>query len=215
VTDVKGFPTEGRRARRARQTRRRILAAAEDLFTGNGYAATSVQQVADRADVAWQTVYAVFGTKAAILSALFDVTVAGDDEPVPVAGRPFVQEIAGTPDPAGKMRILARQFREVATRTAGVLSVVESAASTDPEIAALWRTLQDQRLTGMRTAATDLESQGALRPGLGVPRAADILWCYSGPWAWRALVAGRGWSPREYERWLARILYDELSAPRD
>jgi len=99
MADVKTAAAEGRRQKKARQTRRRILAAAAELFTRQGYAATTIQQVAEQADVAWQTVYSVFGTKAAILSAVFDVAVAGDDEPAPVAERPFVQAIKDAADP--------------------------------------------------------------------------------------------------------------------
>ena len=94
MADVKRPAPEGRRQKRARQTRRSILAAAHELFVRQGYARTTIQQIADQADVAWQTVYAVFGGKPAILSAVFDVAVAGDDEPVPVPERPFVRAIA-------------------------------------------------------------------------------------------------------------------------
>src|SRR6478752_658798 len=145
MADVKTPAPEGRRQKRARQTRRNILAAAHELFVRQGYARTTIQQIADQADVAWQTVYSVFGNKPAILSAVFDVAVAGDDEPVPVPARPFVQAIKDADDPGEKMRIFARHLRESGIRTAGVLSVIESAATTDPEIAGLWRKLQDQR----------------------------------------------------------------------
>lgn len=210
VTDVKASAPQGRRQKQARQTRRRILAAAHELFTRQGYAATTIQQIADQADVAWQTVYSVFGTKAAVLSAVFDVTVAGDDEPVPVAERPFVQAIKEAADPRGKAGIFARHLRESAARTAGVLSVIDSAASTDPEIAVLWRTLRDQGLRGMTLAASSFREQGILRPGLSVGRAADILWLYIGPWAYRVLVTERGWTLDEYEAWLADTLFTQL-----
>lgn len=213
MTDVKTPPPGGRRQRRARQTRRRILAAAQELFAQRGYTATTIQQIADRADVAWQTVYSVFKTKAAILSAVFDVAIAGDDEPVPVRERPWVHAIQDAGDPLEKMRIFGRHLREAGARTAGVLSVIESAAATDPQIAALWRTLQDQRLYGMTLAADHLQQAGALRPGLSAARAADILWLYTGPWAYRALVTERGWTPEEYETWITGTLHAQLMNP--
>src|SRR5262249_17067595 len=92
-----------------------------------------------------------------------------------------------------------RHLRESAARTAGVLSVIESAAATDPEIAALWRTLQDQGLRGMTLAASSFQEQGILRPGLTVTRAADILWLYVGPWPHRCRAPGRGGPLDEYE----------------
>jgi TetR/AcrR family transcriptional regulator, regulator of autoinduction and epiphytic fitness len=213
MTDVKTPAPEGRRQKRARQTRRNILAAAHELFVRQGYARTTIQQIADRADVAWQTVYAVFGGKPAILSAVFDVAVAGDDEPVPVPERPFVQAIAEAGDPRAKARIFARHLREAGERIADVLSVIESAAATDPEIADLWRELQDQRLRGMTGAARAFREQGALRPGLSVGRAADILWLYAGPWAYRSFVTDRGWSLDEYEAWIGDTLYTQVLNP--
>ncbi len=209
MTEVKAA-VEGRRQRKARQTRRHILDAAAELFTRQGYTSTTIQQVAEQADVAWQTVYSVFGTKAAILSAVFDVAVAGDDEPIPVAERPFVQAIRDAADPRDKAGIFARHLRESAARTAGVLSVIESAATTDPEIAALWRTLRNQGLRGMTLAAKGFQEQGVLRPGLTVARAADLLWLYVGPWAYRVLVTERGWTLDEYEAWLGDTLCTQV-----
>src|SRR4029077_2029840 len=213
MADVKTPAPEGRRQKRARQTRRNILAAAHELFVRQGYARTTIQQIADQADVAWQTVYAVFGGKPAILSAVFGVAVAGDDEPVPVPERPFVQAIAEAGDPRAKARIFARHLREAGERIAGVLSVIESAAATDPEIAGLWRELQDQRLRGMTMAARAFRDQGALRPGLSVGRAADILWHYAGPWAYRSFVPGRGWTRGEDGAWVGDPPHPQGGAP--
>ncbi|MDR2984351.1 MAG: TetR/AcrR family transcriptional regulator [Nocardiopsaceae bacterium] len=207
---VKSRASGGRRERNARQTRHRILTAAADLFTRQGYAATTMQQIAERADVAWQTVYAVFGTKAAVLSAVFDVAVAGDDEPVPVAERPFVQAIKDAADPKAKAAIFASHLRESAARTARVLSVIDAAAATDPEISELWHNLVRQGVQGMTLAARGFRDQGVLRPDLSIAKAADILWIYVGPWTFRVLVTERGWTLDEYEKWLARTLHTQL-----
>jgi TetR/AcrR family transcriptional regulator, regulator of autoinduction and epiphytic fitness len=209
VPEVKP-PVESRRTRSARATRRRILDAAHALFVEQGYATTTVQQIAERADVAWQTVYAVFGNKPAILSAVFDVTVAGDDEPVPILDRPFVQQIDEEPDPHAKLAVFARHLRTTGERTAAIMSVIEAAGATDPEIAQLWRTLQDQRRSGLGRAAARFHEDGILRPGLSVDRAADVLWFFSGPWAFRELVTGRGWSPDDFETWAAATLAAQL-----
>jgi hypothetical protein len=124
-----------------------------------------------------------------------------------------VQAIAEAGDPRAKARIFARHLREAGERIADVLSVIESAAATDPEIADLWRELQDQRLRGMTMAARGFQEQGALRPGLSVGRAADILWLYAGPWAYRSFVTDRGWSLDEYEAWIGDTLYTQLMNP--
>lgn len=132
---------------------------------------------------------------------------------MPVAQRPFVHAIKDAAHPREKARIFALHLRESAARTAGVLSVIEAAATADAEIASLWRTLQDQGLRKMTLAARGLREQGALRPGLSIARAADILWLYIGPWAHRVLVTERGWILDDYESWLADTLYSQLMDP--
>lgn len=209
MADVK----TGRREQRARQTRRRILAAAHELFVEHGYAGTTVQQIADRADVAWQTVYSVFGTKPAILSAVFDVAVAGDDEPIPVPQRPFVRAIADAPAPSEKARIFAGHLRAAGERTAAVLSVIEAAAAVDADIAALWEKLQGQRFSGMSQAVANFAASGVLRPDRTQAQAADVLWLLTGPWAYRALVTDRNWKLDEYERWMADTLRELILRP--
>jgi hypothetical protein len=95
------------------------------------------------------------------------------------------------------------------------MSVIDAAASTEPEVAALWRTLVGQGVRGMTLAASGFRDQGVLRPDLTVARAADILWLYVGPWAYRVFVTERGWTLDEYEQWLARTLYTQLMASQE
>jgi TetR/AcrR family transcriptional regulator, regulator of autoinduction and epiphytic fitness len=212
-TGEDGTKPEGRRQRAARRTRQRITAAAHELFLAQGYEATTIRQIADRADVAWQTVYAVFGNKVAILNTVFDVAVAGDDEPVRVMDRPFAQAIRASADPVEKARLHARHMRETYERIAGIVGVIEAAAAADPEIAGLWQRLQDQRRYGMGVAAADMVQaageQGRTSP-LPAEHAADVLWFLTGPWAYRALVVERGWRPDEYEDWMARTIAGQL-----
>lgn len=210
MPEVKPPTVPDRRARRALETRRRIRSAARDLFVEHGYGATTIQQIAAKADVAWQTVYSVFGTKAAILSEIFDVTVAGDDEPVPMAERPFVRRIAEAGDPRDKARILAANLRATNARTADIQSVIESAAANDADMAALWNTLMDQLIRGMTMAVTALRKQNALRDDLTIKKAADRLWWYAGPWAYRGLVKTRGWTLDEFESWLTEAIHTQL-----
>src|SRR6266536_1894005 len=104
------------------------------------------------------------------------------------------REIAAASDPREKARIFAAHLRETTARTAAVQGVIESAAATDADMAQLWTELMDQLIRGMTMAVTALHAQGALRPDLTLPRAADRLWWYAGPWAYRGLVLARGWS---------------------
>src|SRR4029453_15052233 len=94
------------RADKARANRRRMRAAALTLFTDRGYAATSMQAIADEAGMAVQTLYFTFGSKSALLKEMLDVAVAGDEEPVPTLERPRVRAAIADPDPVLQLREL-------------------------------------------------------------------------------------------------------------
>jgi TetR/AcrR family transcriptional regulator, regulator of autoinduction and epiphytic fitness len=189
------------RQEQARQTRRAILAAAEILFVEPGYAATPLTAVAARAGVAVQTVYKVFGTKQALLSALVDVTVAGDDEPVALPDREFVAEIRALTGVRAKLTRYARHLIETHTRQAQVMLALATAATADPEAAAIWRKNLDDRRAGMAAFAADLAATGELRPDHTIDTAADVLWLAMDVRNYDWLVRRRGWSPDAFQRW--------------
>ena len=178
-----------------------------------GYAATTIQQLAEHADVAWQTVYAVFANKPNILAAVFDVAIAGDDAPIPLPQRPFVQAITEATTPADKARLFAAHIAQAGQHTAAILSVIEAGAAVDPDVAALWAKIQAQRLDGMTQAAQLFARQQVLRPDLTPAQGADILWLLTGPWTYRSLVSDRGWSLDRYEVWIADTLHTLVLRP--
>src|SRR5262245_63012075 len=95
------------RAEQVRATRQKVLGAARDLFLRRGYHGTTVEAIAKRARVSPQTVYNVIGGKAAVLKAVYDVALAGDDEPVPMGRRPAYADLAAAPDPRSCLRVYA------------------------------------------------------------------------------------------------------------
>src|SRR3954454_1524170 len=133
-----------RRAEQARATRRRIIAAAASQFVAHGYGATLLDQVAEQAGVAVQTVYFHFGNKRTLLKEALDVAAVGDDDPVPLLERPWVREIQEETAPR---RIIERWLvtsRAILDRVAPLMRVVRGATSTDAEVAAQWETNQEQ-----------------------------------------------------------------------
>ena len=50
----------------------------------------------------------------------------------------------------------------------------------------------------------------ALRPGLTVERARDIIWTVNSVQTWMLLTRGRGWSQPEYANWVGQSLVDLL-----
>jgi AcrR family transcriptional regulator len=199
-----------RRQQQAAATRREILDAARRLFERQGYAPTTMAAIAAEAGVALRTVYVAFETKSGVLRALWHLTLRGDEDETPMGGRPWFREVLDEPDPARQMRLVARNGRLVKLRIAGLMEVIHGAAPVDPDIDVLWRRIRTDFHALLRTIAEGLDARGALRAGLGVERAADVLWALNDPALWQALVRERAWTPDEYEDWLAGALCAEL-----
>jgi AcrR family transcriptional regulator len=201
-----------RRREQALATRRGILEAARELFVAGGYAATTIEALAARAGVSPETVYATFKNKRSLLSELIDVAIAGDDTPVPILERPWVQQMRDEPDPRRRLRILARNGRLLLDRWAPIHEVLRGAAAADPEIASLWELNKGQRYAGQREMLKIIFEHTALREGLTPKTAADILFAIGSPETYRLLVVDRGWSSDRFERWYADALAQLLLA---
>ncbi len=199
-----------RRREQARATREAVLDATENLFIGQGYTATTIDQIAARAMVSPETVYAAFKNKRTILSRLMDVSIAGDDAPVPILERSWVQEMRGEPDPRQRLKILARNGRLMLERWTPIYDVLRGAAAADPEIASLWELNKRQRFEGQRALLRILIEDRPLREGLSPSAATDVLFAIGSPETYRLLITDRGWSADRFERWyfdaLARLL---------
>jgi TetR/AcrR family transcriptional regulator of autoinduction and epiphytic fitness len=201
VVAVKRRYQSAHRQEQARQTRRAILNAAAALFVEPGYAATPLTAVAAEAGVAIQTVYKVFGSKQALLSALVDVTVAGDDEPVALPDRQFVADIRALTGARAKLDRYARHLADAHARQAQVMLALAAAATADAEAAAIWRKNLDDRRAGMTMFAAELASTGQLRPEHTVDTAADVLWLAMDVRNYDWLVRQRGWPVELFRRW--------------
>ena len=201
------------RQEQAQQTRRAILDAAATLFVDPGYAATALTAVAAEAGVAVQTVYKVFGSKKALLSALVDVTIAGDDEDVALAQRQFVADIRALSGARAKLERYAVHLAETHARQAPVMLALAGAATADPDAAAIWRKNLTERRHGMAMFAADLAVSGELRPEHTVETAADVLWLAMDFRNWDWLVRERGWSPERFRRWYVDTVAAAILSP--
>ena len=199
-----------KRADRARDTRRRIVEAAARLFVRDGYAATSIQAIADEAGVAVPTVYATLRTKANILRAAFELTVRGDDGSLPLSARAAWQEIEAESDPRKQIDKFARFHTEICEREAAVFAQIEAAAGSDPEATQLLADHDRLRHQTQSRLARKLRSRDRLQPGLTAPKAADMIWTLASERTYLALVRDRGWKPADYRRWLSKQLQATL-----
>jgi AcrR family transcriptional regulator len=198
------------RVEQAAATRRGILEAAQGLFERDGYSATSMAAVAAQANVSLKTVYVTFETKSGLLRALWHLLLRGGEEPVPVGERPWFRAVLDEPDPEHQLRLNVRNARLVRARVGPLLQVVRRAASADPEIDELWTRIQAEFYDNQQSVVEVLHEKKALRPGLDVARATDILWTLNHPDLYWLLVNERGWTPDQYEEWLADLLCEQL-----
>jgi TetR/AcrR family transcriptional regulator, regulator of autoinduction and epiphytic fitness len=199
-----------RRQEQTRQTRLAILGAARPLFIQQGYAGTSMADIARAAGVSIKTVEAAFGTKARLLTALRDITIAGDDEAVPLAQRSWFKEMLDQPDPRRQLELHARNTGRIKRRTAALNEVIRRAAQVDPEIEELWQVFQNQFLADQRLVAESLASKGVLRPGLNVDAASETIRALNHPSFYYLVVHDQGWAVEYFERWLTDVLIRHL-----
>ncbi len=206
--DVKSRPRRRydatRRLAQAAQTRIDVLTAARELFPERGYAGTTISEIATAAGVAVETIYRSFGSKAALFRGVLEAAIAGGAEraAMPPEQRPAVRKMAEEPDPRHVLELHAATQPGIHARSGPYDRVLREAASADPDLADVWRQLEAQRLTGMRRLAQRLHDLGALRPGLSVEKARDILWTVNSYAVYDLLVVQRGWPPERYRDWI-------------
>ena len=198
------------REEQARQTRKRIVDAAAELFAERGYGPTTIDAVASAAGVSRKTVFDSVGGKAQLVKLAYDFAIVGDDEPVPLADRAEVAALEAEPDPASRLAAYAAMVVNIDIRIAPVWVALEGAAATDQEARALYQELVDQRRTSMQGPALGMAAAGELRPGLTADMAADLMWLYNDPTVFDKLVRRRGWSIEQFRAWLARTLQMHL-----
>ncbi|MBZ0276469.1 MAG: TetR/AcrR family transcriptional regulator [Anaerolineae bacterium] len=199
-----------RRQIQARQTQQAITEAARRLFIERGYAGAAIGAIAQEAGVAPETIYATFGNKRAILAHLVHVSVVGDDEPQPLLERPDVQSTAAEPDPRQQIRLFAGQICMIMKRMAPIFDVMRTAAKTEPDIADMRDHMLGERKQGMAHFVRSVTAHTALRTGLSMEKATDIVFALSSGEMFTVLTVDLGWSDEQYQSWLAEALVNAL-----
>jgi AcrR family transcriptional regulator len=203
------------RQRQTRATRAAIVAAAGELFVERGYAATTIDAIAERAGVGRKTVFSSAGGKGTLLKLVWDWSLVGDDEPVPMADRPVVRAMVAEREPHRLVRMWVDMLLDVASRSAPVGAVVMAAADVDEEVHELGETIRRESLVGATAFVRHLAEVGGLRDGLSVEKAADVCWALMNSVLWHLLVSVRGWSERDYAAWLVQVVTVSLLEPTD
>jgi AcrR family transcriptional regulator len=191
------------RQNQAAQTRDRVLTVARRLFIEHGYAGTSVARIAAEAGVSAPTVFAGFTSKVNLLKEAVDTAIAGDTEDRPLRDRPVLQHVHEGRTFDEVVERMADAFAEVAPRAYPIYAVVHGAADGDPQIAALLRDLDAQRLAGAELLAATIADR------LGrddVAEIRDALWALMSPLLFGMIVHDRGRPVSWYRDWMARAL---------
>jgi AcrR family transcriptional regulator len=197
------------RGAQAQSTREAVIAAAGRLFSEQGYAATSIDDIAAAAGVSRATVFTSVGGKPKLLKTALDVAIVGDDEPVPLPERPRSKAIRAERDPRKYLALYAEMVTEMDGRMAGIHEALRGAAGADPDARALWESHLAQHRQGAANVVADLMRKGGLKRGLDAAAAADIVWLL-GPGTYHMLVQRRGWSPKRFQAWLTETFISQL-----
>jgi AcrR family transcriptional regulator len=203
---VKRRYDNSRRLAQVRATRLKVIEAAKRLFIGQGYPATTLEAIAEAADVALPTLYRLFGSKRSLLKEVLDTSFGGDDEAIAFGDRPEQQQARAEADPTSMVRAFALICRLFMERSSDMFHVLSSAAQVDPEIAELQDQIRRQRHTGQSRIVAAIGARNALDPELSLPEAEDITYAALSPDIYRILTVERGWTADQYERWLIRFL---------
>jgi AcrR family transcriptional regulator len=191
------------RQAQAARTREQILEAADRLFRTQGYGATSVREIASAADVVPETVYANFGTKAQLLTALIDARLAPDGQ-TSILERPELVALAQERDQRRVLRGFARDYAAMSARVRPISEVLRTAKAVDPDMAAVRDEIEGHRHRYMHTIAEWLADRGPLL--VTVERATDIIWTLASPDVARMLCDQRRWTTDDYANWLDETL---------
>ncbi|WP_296667750.1 TetR/AcrR family transcriptional regulator [Demequina sp.] len=192
-------------------TRDRIVGAARGLMERDGYARTSIADIAAEAEVAVQTVYNAVGSKSEVLDAVLEAAATGPDAPRRVPE--FMAERGAAVATAREyVTMLAAWFAEVQPRVAPVMELIREAAGHDQRIAELERARASQRLHNYGLAADQLLSRPDARR---LPREsiAAVIWSIGHPHTYAQLVGQEGWTLGEYAAWVEETLAAALIEP--
>jgi AcrR family transcriptional regulator len=210
MTEVKRPYDASRRREQARARRLAMVLAARELFERDGFRPTTIAAIAAHAGVSAESVYKTFGNKATLAKAVFDIVIAGDDEPVPVAERAAMQAVRDEPDVRRKIAMFVDGLAQRQARSARVQILIRDGRHVDEALAPVWAKLNEEGLAGMTMLGRHLLESGQLRKGLDLAEVGDVLWNYLAIDSYERLVLSRGWSLERYSHWLTQAVISAI-----
>jgi AcrR family transcriptional regulator len=201
------------KAEQARATRRRIVTAATELFLRDGFLTTTMAAIAAQAGVAVQTLYLSFANKTAILSAAFDVALAGDDEPVPLPQRAWMRTVADSRDGVAALTAFIGASGAIIERASPLYGVIRAAAA-DPELAEILARNKKERHETYASVTKVLAGKPGFTDQLSETDATGVLYAVQSEEMYALFVEEHGWTSEKWREWSATMLAAQLFPKR-
>ncbi|PKO12911.1 MAG: hypothetical protein CVU39_21625 [Chloroflexi bacterium HGW-Chloroflexi-10] len=195
-----------RRKEQARLTRLQIIEAARVLFIDRGYTGATLESIALAAGVAVETVYAAFGNKRALLAELINVSLVGDDQPIPVWQREGALAVKQNQDQHRQIHLFVIDMAVIMSRVAPLFEVMRSASKTEPDIAEMLQNILAERAMRLEIFINALLANGPIQKGLSPHDAAETVWALTSGEMYTLLVKDRNWTIEKYKNWLINAL---------
>ena len=204
------MPYDNRQRREtARNTRARIIEVAKNAFLARGFGGTTIRQVAEDAGVSQETIYKTFGGKAGLLKSVYDISLVGDDENVPLAQRPEAIAVHDAQSPAAAATAYAELAQSISSRIDPLLRVLLGAGDIDKALAEFVTTTDSERHVGSQFYVRHWAAKGWLRKDITLDFAIDTVWALNSTQP-RWLLLDHGWSEEQYTEWLAGLIRNAI-----
>ena len=193
------------RAERSQQNRQQVIAAAHEMFSAEGWTATTMARVAENSQVARQTVYLMFANKLALLDACIDAAL-NEGLGVPVRELPEYRAM-GEGNFAERLKAGAKWLAQAHIRSARIQQVLDEAAVTDPTATSHLKVREQRRWQEVRFATSLILKQAEPDDAL-----VDAVWTLASRDVWLKLTAKRGWTPEQWQAWFVRVVAATVKA---
>lgn len=182
------------------------------MLLAGSYSSMTIAALAVEAGVSPQTVYNSVGGKAQVVKAVYDVALAGDDEPVPIRERPEFRAVLDARSAQECLRAYAAVSVLFWDRAGALLgALLPHGDGGDPVLADFVATTDRERRTGNTKVVQHLANRFGLPPAWTEERAVDLVWSLTSPQLADLLVRRCGWSSSEYGQWVGDALVRDLA----
>ena len=179
-------------------------------FSEHGYAATTMDAIAQDAGVAVQTVYFTFHTKAELLVASLELAGGEPDAPEAVMERAWIARVMEAPTGSRRLALIVEHGNEIYARVGPLLRAVSAASSVDPDVDRAWQGMVARRRSGMGRIIEVFAARGELREGLDPSLALDLLFGINRAETYLAFTVECGWTMARYKAWQFATLARQL-----